>query len=143
MISRFFQKFIVCFLLSTAVFAQDEHPHILVKNTDRPAVLEKISKQEWAKKAFDEMLHAVTPYVERHKTDPQWILSRYLMNRAPGKHYTQFYSDEDGTMLVRYAGDAPFPTIRVSPHKRPPITKDGYSYKMPSVEELVPYDTSM
>ncbi|MGZ5135886.1 MAG: heparinase II/III domain-containing protein, partial [Flavitalea sp.] len=40
-------------------------------------------------------------------------------------------------------GDAPFPTIRVSPHKRPPITKDGYSYKMPSIEELVPYDTSM
>ncbi|MCW3108284.1 MAG: hypothetical protein JWQ09_2790 [Segetibacter sp.] len=137
----FFLSLLVIDFNSTS--AQDIHPHILVKPQDKQAVLEKINRQEWAKKVFDKMMLSVAPYVERHKTDPEWILSRYLMNRAPGKRYTQFFSDEDGTALVRYAGDAPFPTVRVSPHKRPPITKDGYSYKMPSIEELTPYDTSM
>jgi hypothetical protein len=125
------------------IIAQDTHPHILVNPADKQAILEKINKQEWAKKVYDKMLSTVTPYVERHKTNPGWILSRYLMNRAPGKRYTEFYSDEDGSGLVRYAGDAPFPTVRVSSQKRPPITNDGYSYKMPTIEELVPNDTSM
>ncbi len=58
------------------------------------------------------MEQKVAPYVTRHKTDPEWILSRYIMNRAPGKRYTDFYSDEDGTELVRYSGDAPYPTVR-------------------------------
>lgn len=139
------QLVFLIFLLSNfnLINAQDVHPHLLVKPKDKQAVLDKINKEEWAKKIFDEIERSVTPYVERHKTDPEWILSRYLMNRIPGKRYTRFYSDADGTKLVRYAGDAPFPTVRVSPHKRPPITRDGYSYKMPSIEELVPYDTSM
>ncbi|MBE7173609.1 MAG: heparinase II/III family protein [Williamsia sp.] len=140
----FISTMLACILLShAAAYAQNDHPHILVKPGDKQAVLQKISQQPWAKKVYEEMMAKVTPYVERHKTDPQWILSRYLMNRAPGKHYTRFYSDEDGTALVRYAGDAPFPTVRVSPHKRQPITADGYSYKVPSIEELVPNDTSM
>ena len=123
--------------------AQDQHPHILVKPEDRNTILEKINKQPWAKKVFDDMQETVRPYIEKHISDTAWILSRYLMNRVPGKRYTWFYSDEDGTALTKYEGDAPFPTVRVSPHKRPPITRDGYSYKMPSLEELVPYDTSM
>ncbi|MBD0279091.1 MAG: hypothetical protein ICV81_14195, partial [Flavisolibacter sp.] len=129
--------------LSTSIAAKETHPHILVKPQDKQVVWEKINNQKWAKEVYDEMVKTVAPYVGRHKTAPEWILSRYLMNRAPGKRYTNFYSDEDGTELVRYGGDAPYPTVRVSPHKRPPITKDGYSYKMPSIEELVPNDTSM
>ncbi|HTE11259.1 MAG TPA: hypothetical protein VK645_09815, partial [Chitinophagaceae bacterium] len=130
-------------LFSLRVNAQTLHPHLLVKPQDKDVVLEKINQQPWAKQSFDEMMQSVSPYVERHITNPEWILSRYLMNRVPGKRYTKFYSDEDGTMLVKYDGDAPFPTVRVSPHKRQPLTKDGYGYKMPSIEELIPYDTSM
>ena len=119
------------------------HPHILVTPENKQSILQKINRQEWAKKVYDKMVASVRPYVDRHKTDPEWILSRYLMNRVPGKRYTTFYSDSNGTALVGYAGDAPYPTVRVSPHKRPPVTKDGYSYKRPALEELVPYDTSM
>ena len=128
---------------SAILHGQEAHPHSLVKPGDKQAILEKIDKQEWAKQVFNKMIGSVATYVERHQKDPEWILSRYLMNRVPGKRYTKFYSDEDGTALTGYDGDAPFPTVRVSPHKRPPITQDGYSYKMPSLEELVPYDTSM
>ncbi|HEX5024073.1 MAG TPA: hypothetical protein VFV68_02325 [Agriterribacter sp.] len=123
--------------------AQSVHPHILVKPSDKELVLQKMEHYPWAKKAFEEMLAHVSPYVERHKTDSGWILSRYLMNRVPGKRYTRFYSDDEGTALVRYEGDAPYPTVRVSPNKRPPTTADGYRYKLPAIEELVPYDTSM
>ena len=82
-------------------------------------------------------------YVERHKTDPNWILDRYLMNRVPGKRYTHFVSDCEGTRLVEYKGDAPVPTIRVASHKRTPITPEGKPYVAPKIEDVVPQDTSM
>ncbi len=120
-----------------------EHPHILVNQQDRKTILEKISNQDWAGKIFSGMKSRLNTYVTRHKKDPEWILSRYLMNRIPGKRYTNFISDADGTQLISYSGDAPFPTVRVAPHKRPPISKDGYTYRQPAIEELVPNDTSM
>lgn len=123
--------------------AQDAYPHLLVRNSDRAAVLQKIESQPWAHHAYEEMLNRVTPYVIRHERDPDWILSRYLMNRVPGKRYTAFYSDASGTRLTGYGGDAPRPTVRVSPHKRSPITTDGHDYRLPSLEEMVPNDTSM
>jgi hypothetical protein len=134
---------LIAIIVSITVYSQDSHPHILVNPQDKQIILEKTNKYPWAKKVFDDMLSSVEPYVKKHASEPEWILSRYLMNRTAGKRYTRFYSDEDGTALIRYEGDAPYPTIRVSPHKRPPITADGYSYKTPKIEELVPYDTSM
>jgi hypothetical protein len=129
-------------LIMQSVVRAEEHPHIFVNNGDKEAILNKISQQPWAAKIFNEMKQRVTPYVDRHQTNPDWILSRYLMNRVPGKRYTRFFSDTDGTQLIKYEGDAPFPTVRVSPHKRVPLTKNGFKYKMPSIEELVPNDTS-
>ena len=129
--------------ITSATFGQDTHPHILAKPADKELILQKMAKQAWAKKSYDEMEKTVSVYVARHQKDPEWILSRYLMNRVPGKRYTKFISDEDGTALTGYGGDAPVPTVRVSPHKRPPVTADGYSYRLPSIDELLPYDTSM
>ncbi len=133
---------LLVFILNAPVRAEN-HPHILVNNSDKPFILAKIKQQSWAEKIYTKILNDVTPYVERHRTDPDWILSRYLMNRVPGKRYTQFYSDEDGTALIKYAGDAPVPTVRVSSHKRLPLTKNGYRYIKPTIEELVSNDTSM
>ncbi len=130
------------FVLSTSGKAQN-HPHIIVNKDDKQFILDKIKQQPWAQQIFTKIFDDVTPYVERHQTDPDWILSRYLMNRIPGKRYTRFYSDDEGTRLVKYAGDAPFPTVRVSPHKRQPISKNGFSYQKPTLEELIPNDTSM
>jgi len=133
--------FFLLFICS-AVSAQN-HPHLLVTNDDKVVVLNKIKEQPWAGQILREMKARVALYVDRHQINPDWILSRYLMNRIPGKRYTHFYSDADGTQLARYDGDAPFPTVRVSPHKRIPLTKNGFKYKMPTIEELVPNDTSM
>jgi len=123
--------------------AQEKHPHILVNTQDRTIILNKINNHAWARTIFNDMENRLRPYVERHQKDPEWILSRYIMNRGKGKQYTEFYSDAEGTALVSYAGNAPFPTVRVAPHKRPPVSKDGYTFRKPRIEELVPYDSSM
>jgi hypothetical protein len=134
---------LTCFFIwSPNARAQSNYPHILVNSGDKQAVLEKIKQQPWAKSIFDEMQNGVSPYVDRHQTDPQWILSRYLMNRVPGKRYTTVYSDESGSRLIRWSGDAPVPTVRVNTYLRSPITEKGTSYRKPTIEELVPNDTA-
>ena len=139
-IAKFPYLLIVLIGISFASFSQN--PHILVSEKDKPAVLEKIKQQAWAKTIFEKINNAVTPYVNRHVSDPQWILSRYLMNRIPGKYYTTVYSDNQGMGLVKWEGNAPVPTVRVSTYLRAPITAAGSHYEMPSIEELVPNDTS-
>lgn len=124
------------------LFAHTGNPHILVNDGDKKAVLEKIAGQDWAKSIYNVIETKVGPYVDRHQSDPQWILSRYLMHRVPGKRYTHSYSDEAGMSIVRYSGDAPVPTIRVSTYLRAPITEKGTAYRKPSIEELVPNDTA-
>ena len=149
--SKFIQRLMMavviffCIDIHSAIALQqsEEHPHILVNQKDKAQILDKMRNQEWAAKVFTDMKSRLEPYVSRHVKDPEWILSRYLMNRVPGKRYTDFISDADGTQLIAYSGNAPYPTVRVAPHKRPPISKDGYTYKQPTIEELVPYDTSM
>ena len=133
---------VVLILGNSIKTATAQNPHILVNAGDKQVVLDKIKHQEWAKSIFDEIQKEVTPYVERHKTDPQWILSRYLMNRVPGKRYTTVYSDDSGSRLVKWSGDAPVPTVRVSTYLRTPITEKGASYRKPSIDELIPNDTS-
>jgi hypothetical protein len=142
-----YKKIIVVFLINFLILipeiqAQINYPHILVNSSDKQAVLKKIQEQAWAKYIFNEMQKDVDVYVNRHQTDPQWILSRYLMNRVPGKRYTKVYSDNSGQSLVKWEGDAPVPTIRVNTYLRSPITEMGTSYRKPSIEELIPNDTT-
>lgn len=130
-------------LVTSFPLQAERYPHILVKDEDKVAILDKIEKEAWAKQIFNQTKERLNVYVERHQTDPDWILDRYLMNRVPGKRYTRFISDKNGTRLIGYEGDAPVPTIRVSPHKRSPITPQGRAYVVPEIEDLVPKDTSM
>lgn len=132
---------LLCVPVCRISFAQ-ANPHILVSNAEKQTVLDKIGQQSWARSIFEEMKAEVTPYADRHQTDPQWILSRYLMNRVPGKRYTHAWSDNSGLGLVGYSGDAPVPTVRVSTWLRAPITEKGTLYRKPSIDELVPNDTS-
>jgi len=141
MTTRNFNSFLILFFIIFSSYAQN--PHILVADTDKQSILTKAKEQPWAKTILDEMSENVTPYVERHVTDPQWILSRYLMNRIPGKHYTTVYANSSGSGLVKWEGNAPVPTVKVSTYLRTPITEKGTGYRKPTIEELVPYDTAM
>jgi len=121
---------------------QNIHPRLIVNPSDREKILDKISQQDWAKKAYQEIKNNIDPYVKRHKEDPQWILSRYLMNWQEGKRYTDFQIDSNGTQIIHRTGNAPKPTVKVSMHKRPPVAPDGYRFRVPEIEELIPYDTN-
>lgn len=134
---------ILLFSLIAGLFAKaQDYPHILVNDKDKSLILIKINEQSWATSIYMKLFEKITPYVERHKSEPEWILSRYLMNRVPGERYTQAFSDRAGAKLVNWQGDAPFPTVRVSPHMRSPVTQSGASYSRPELEDLIPYDTA-
>jgi hypothetical protein len=139
-ITKLFYLPILLICCATATFSQN--PHILVNDGDKQVVLDKIKNQAWAGSILEEISKSVTPYVERHATDPQWILSRYLMNRIPGKHYTKVFADDAGARLINWTGNAPVPTVRVGTYLRSPITEKGSPYRKPNIEDLVPYDTS-
>lgn len=138
-----FKLFFIILISPFSYIMGGDYPHILVHDDDKSVVLDKIEKEQWAHSIFEEVQKRLAVYVERHKTDPNWILDRYLMNRVPGKRYTHFVSDREGTRLVEYKGDAPVPTIRVASHKRTPITPEGKPYVAPKIEDVVPQDTSM
>jgi len=140
--SKLLITLVIIFLTLTVITTTAQNPHILVNAGDKQSVLEKVKQQVWAKSIFEEIQNEVNPYVERHTTNPDWILSRYLMNRVPGKRYTTVYSDESGSKLNKWSGDAPVPTVRVSTYLRTPITEKGTSYRKPTIEELIPNDTS-
>ena len=120
---------------------QQSYPRLLVFDHDKNEVIRKIEDKEWAEQIYSSMLARVTPYVDRHQTDPEWILSRYQMNWKPGAHFTTHISDPSGTELIALSGNAPNPTVRVTTHKRPPVAPDGYRYRTPSLEHIKPYDT--
>ncbi|TVQ74918.1 MAG: hypothetical protein EA363_01095, partial [Balneolaceae bacterium] len=121
---------------------QKSYPRLLVFDHDKSEIIRKIEDKEWAEQIYGSMLARVTPYVDRHQTDPEWILSRYQMNWKPGAHFTTHISDPSGTGLIARSGNAPYPTVRVTTHKRPPVAPDGYRYRTPSLEEITPYDTN-
>jgi len=113
---------------------------VLVTDQSKDEVLQKIENRDWAASIYDKMVAEVKPYVERHRDDPSWVLSRYQMNWGEGNHYTDHFSPH-GTELTKWEGNAPYPTVRVPTHKRPPIAPDGYGYRTPSLQEVQPYDT--
>ncbi|GAA5221936.1 heparinase II/III family protein [Membranihabitans marinus] len=132
-------KYIIILLLFVnGIWGMGQHPFLLVQDSDRQGVLEKIEKFGWADSIYSKMKTHVDVYVDRHVTDSAWILDRYLMNWQEGRRYTQARTDKDGTAIVSYGGDAPIPTVRYSPHKRVPVSEDGYRYVLPSIEEIPP-----
>lgn len=128
----------VCYIQAAG---QNGYPRLLVFDSQKTEILQKIEHNNWAGQIYNEMLETVTPYVDRHERDPEWILSRYQMNWAPGAHYTEHISDPSGTELIARRGNAPYPTVRVTTHKRPPVAPDGYRFIVPSLEDIQPYCT--
>ncbi len=135
---------VVLSIFCDSAFAQTEkHPRLLVMPEEKPAILNKIGTQPWAQAAYDDMMKRINVYADRHEKDPEWILSRYLMNWEDGKHYTDFYTYKDQILNIeRSEGNAPYPTVRVAVQGRVPVNEKGTRYRIPEIDELVPFDTS-
>ena len=133
--------FIFTFTTCSLATNEKNYPRLLVTDGEREQIINKIEEKKWAARIYDDMTDRVTPYVERHQKNPEWILSRYQMNWEPGAHYTTHISDPVGTELIDRGGNAPYPTVRVTTHKRPPVAPDGYRYRAPALEDIKPFDT--
>ena len=76
------KKILAAFILGMgcmlAVQAQ-QHPCVYVSPADRASVLQKVKNEPWAGEAFAAIRSKVEKYVDRHQTDPEWIISRLAM----------------------------------------------------------------
>lgn len=108
-----------------------EHPQIFL-STETDARLDNLLESEdWAAASFDAITDRIEPLVDRHQTDPEWILSRMGMFWTEGERYTQVYIADE---RFDYAeGNAPVPTVRY------PAMRIWNDNKNAPLEDRLPY----
>ncbi|MHA7944790.1 hypothetical protein ACJOV8_017065 [Formosa sp. 3Alg 14/1] len=111
-----------------------EHPRLFAKTSDRAALKQKIETENWAKASFNALIEEITPYVNRHTTDPEWIVSRLAMYWKDGERYTQCYIK--GQDWDYGEGNAPMPTVRL------PGMRKWNDYVNVPLEDRIPYNES-
>ncbi len=134
MIKRVLAIFAVAVSFVACQGSDNDYPSLYVSQGDHKATLEKIQTEEWAATAYESLLNSIDPYVERHTTDPEWILSRLSMYWKEGERYTQCYLLKQDWDYGE--GDAPVPTVRF-----PGMRTWNKYYNVP-LEDRTPYNES-
>jgi hypothetical protein len=128
---------VICFL-AIVVKAQVQlptglkttHPRAVTGNGDRASIQKRITSDELARKAYEQTKRNIDSLVDRHKTDPTWIVSRLQM-------YWKTKSTDvfiKGGVYDHAEGEAPVPTVRF------PGTRDNVSiYTAPKLADVMPY----
>ena len=100
--------------ITEKTFKTCSYPRLYATKEELENLKQKIATVDWAKKYYENMKNGVTPYVERHKRDPGWIVSRLAMNWEDEKHFTTFETPKTnghmGDISLR-SGNAPYPTV--------------------------------
>lgn len=110
------------------------YPRLYAGKGEQKRVAKLVEQQPWAKNSYQKIIDKVQPYVERHKTDPEWITSRLAMYWKEGERYTQCYLKEQN--WDRGEGNAPVPTLRM-----PGMRTWNKYYNVP-LEDRIPYSES-
>jgi hypothetical protein len=133
-ISKFVPLFIILFLIESPIYAQKSgsHPQIFADKSDREAVITKLKSEAWAKDSWATLLGEITPYIERHTEDPEWIVSRLAMYWKAGEHFTQCYIKNQNWDYGE--GNAPIPTVRL------PGMRTWNDYVNVPLEDRIPYN---
>ena len=95
--------------LASAALAAD-HPRVYFSAADLPRLRQKVAEVKWAGDIVRGWHRDVDALVERHASDPEFIVSHLQMHWEEGKRYTHFYTD--GNFIPRREGNAKYPTIR-------------------------------
>jgi len=114
-------------------WAAGVYPRLYVNNTERQNILDKIEDEDWARKSWEDIKASVDPYVERHITDPEWIVSRLAMYWKEGERYTQCYINRKQDWDYG-EGNAPVPTVRL------PGMRRWNNYLNVPLEDRIPYN---
>lgn len=127
-------KTILFSIFAVASIACAEAASLYVKDSDKGQLLEKIKKYDWGKEGLQNIKNRIDPFVERHATDPEWIVSRMAMYWKDGHHYTQCYLKNQN--WDRGEGNAPVPTVRM------PGMRTWNKYTNVPLEDRIPYNES-
>ncbi|MBP1841232.1 hypothetical protein [Formosa algae] len=112
----------------------EAHPRVFADGKDRTEMISKLKNEDWAKASYDQITTEIDPYVNRHVTDPEWIVSRLAMYWKDGEHYTQCYIKKQNWDYGE--GNAPIPTVRL------PGMRTWNDYVNVPLEDRIPYNTS-
>ena len=117
-----------CFIQVNGM-AQD-HPRIYFRNQEKQNFLQRLDTSEKVKDFINELENRLAPYVKRHGTDPDWIVSRLQMYWD--NKYEEVYVK--GMDFSHGEGKAPVPTVRFSG------SRDwATDYLVPDIEDVKPY----
>lgn len=120
---------LVVFSLENFTIAR-EYPGIYISNREKQDLLERIENSKRAATFLTELEHHLEPYVERHKNNPEWIVSRLQM-------YWKFKYKKiwvKGMDFSHGEGEALVPTVRFSG------SRDwATDYLRPALEDVKPY----
>ena len=106
------------------------YPRLYITDSEKKGLLKTIQKEAWAKDVLKGIHERIDVHVERHVTDPEWMVSRLQMywKTKSTKVYVNgiYYSHADG--------EAPVPTVRYSGSR-------DYTtpYGKPKLEDVMPY----
>lgn len=110
--------------------AAQNHPRIYINNSQKNAFLERLDNSEKVGTYIRKLKDHVSPYVEQHVNDPEWIVSRLQMYWK--NKYKEVYVN--GMDFSHGAGTAPVPTVRFSG------SRDwATNYSQPKLEDVLPY----
>ena len=131
--NHFMKKIIFVFVLAILLSGckrESDHPRIYITNNKKVAFIEKLNKNEWARLSYDAIKLKVDTYVDRHISDPEWIISR--MQMYWDTHYERVYVK--GNAFSHGTGRAPVPTVKFAGHRDP-----ATDYARPSLEDIQPF----
>ncbi|SDM69213.1 hypothetical protein [Kriegella aquimaris] len=106
------------------------YPRLYITQSEKKSLEKTIKKEVWAKEVLQGIHERIDVHVERHETDPEWMVSRLMMywkTKATNVYINGInYSHADG--------EAPVPTVRFT-GSRDYTT----NYAMPELEDIEPY----
>ncbi|GLR18450.1 hypothetical protein [Portibacter lacus] len=106
------------------------YPRIYITDEEKPGLEKTIQEEDWAKEVLSKIHENIDEHVNRHITDPEWMVSRLQMYWKT--KCTNVYIN--GVDYSHADGEAPVPTVRFSGARD--YTTD---YAMPDLEEIIPY----
>lgn len=106
------------------------YPRLYITSQGKKDLIKTIKKEVWAQEVLQGLHQKVDEHVERHKVDPEWIVSRLQMywNTKSTNIYVNgaYYSHADG--------EAPVPTVRFTGARN-----STTNYGRPKLEDITPY----
>ncbi|MEO9513478.1 MAG: six-hairpin glycosidase [Flavobacteriaceae bacterium] len=106
------------------------YPRLYITQSEKKGLQKTIKKEEWAQKVLAGIHQRIDTHVERHVTDPEWMVSRLQMYWKTKS--TTIYIN--GIHYSHADGEAPVPTVRFCGSR-------DYTtpYGSPELEDIKPY----